>query len=100
MTRPCACQSLFQISPPIDKDELAKANQKCISINDHAISTYTPAMSYIPTLAMSCIPTPAMLCIPTPASALFLTPAKLVAKYTNANLQKATQLTLKSFVQG
>ena len=38
--------------------------------------------------------------VPTPVSALSFAPAKLVAKYTNADLQRAIKLALESFVQG
>ena len=68
---------------PADEDKFAGATQKA-PINDNSTPSHTPVVSRVPT----------------PALALPLALAELVAKYTNADLQRATKLALKLFVQG
>ena len=68
---------------PASEDELAGAAPGALT-NDNGTPFHISAMS----------------CVLTPALAPLLAPAKLVAKYTNANLQQATKLALESFVQG
>ena len=81
MIGPYTCQSFCWNPPPADKDELAEAALEA-STNNNGTFSHTSAMLHIPTLA----------------SALPLAPAKLVAKYTNANLQRAIKLALKLFI--
>ena len=76
-------QSFLWNSPPVSEDELTGATSGATT-NNSGTPSYTPAMSRVPT----------------PAPALLLATAKLVAKYTNADLEQATKLALKSFVQG
>ena len=83
MVRPRAWGSLCWNPPPINKDELAGTDSKAL-INDSGTPSYTLAVSHVST----------------PASAPPLASAKLVAKYTNADLQQATKLALKLFFQG
>ena len=83
MARPCACQSRRLNPPPDNKDKLAGAASEAPT-NDSGTPFHTPVMSYVPTLA----------------PALLFALAKLVAKYTNADLQRATKLALKLFIQG
>ena len=82
MARPRAPRSLRQNPPPAGEDELARAALGASTDNSNTPS-HTPAVSRLPT------PAPA----PPPA------PIKLVAKYTNIDMQKATKLALESFVQ-
>ena len=83
MAGPRARRSPRRNPPPAGEDELAGAVPGAPT-DDSGTPSHTPAMSRVPT------PAPA----PPPAS------AKLVAKYTDANLQKATKLALELFVQG
>ena len=83
MVRPCDCQSLCWNLLPAGKDELAGAAGGAVT-NDNGTSSHTPSMSRVSTP------------VPAPAPAL----VELVAKYTNADLQKATKLALEMFVQG
>ena len=83
MAGPCAQQSPCWNPLLADEDELARAAPRAPS-NDSGTLSHTPAM----------------LRILTPAPALSLAPAKLVAKYTNTDLQRATKLALELFVQG
>ena len=83
MAGPCTQQSLCWNSLPTGKDELAGAARRAPTNNNDTLSHNF-----------------AVLCIPTPAPALLLAPAKLVVKYTNANLQRATTLALEFFIQG
>ena len=83
MAGPRARRSPYLNPPAAGKDELARAALGA-PINDSDIPSHTPAMSRIPNPAFP--PPPAL--------------AKLVAKYTDADLHKATKLALKSFVQG
>ena len=69
--------------PPAGEDELAGAAPRAPT-NDNGTPSHTPAVLRAPT------PAPA----PPPA------PTELVAKYTDADLQRATKLALESFVQG
>ena len=71
------CQNLVLAS----KDELAKAAPRAPT-NDNGTPSHILAISRIST----------------PVPAPLLAPAKLVAKYTNAELQSATKLALKSFI--
>ena len=81
MARPCACRSFRRNSPPAGKYELVEAAPGAPT-NDSGTLSHTPTISRVPT----------------PAPALPLAPAELVAKYTNADLQKAIKLALKLFV--
>ena len=81
MAGPYACRSSCRNPPPAGKDELAQATPRALT-NDSGTSSYTFAVPYVPT--------------PTPASSF--APAELVAKYTNADLQRATKLTIELFV--
>ena len=83
MAGPRTCRSPCRNPPPVSQDELAGAAPGALT-NDSGTFSYTLAVSRVPT------PAPA----PPPA------PAKLVAKYTNADLQRATKLALKLFIQG
>ena len=76
-----ARQSFCRNLPPAGKNELARAALKALT-NDSGTPSYTPAVSRVPT----------------PAPAPLLTPAKLVVKYTDADLQRATKLALELFV--
>ena len=78
-----AQQSPCRNLPPTSEDKLAQTARRAPT-NDSGTFSQTPAMSrvLIPVLA--------------PLFAF----AKLVTKYTNADVQKATKLTLESFVQG
>ena len=81
MARSCACQSSCQNLLPAGKYELTGAALGAPT-KDSGTSSHTPAV----------------LRVPTPAPAPSLTPAKLVAKYTNTDLQRATKSALKLFV--
>ena len=83
MVGPCTCRSLCRNLSHAGKDEFAEAAPRA-STNDSGTSSYTPAVSSVPTS------------VPAPLFA----PTKLVVKYTNADLQKGTKLALKLFVQG
>ena len=83
MAGPHACRSPCRNPLSASKDELAGAPPG-VCINDSGTLSHTPAMSRIPT----------------PASAFLFASAELVAKYTNANLQRNTKLDLELFVQG
>ena len=83
MARPRACQSFCQNSPPAGEDELAGAAPRAPT-NNSSTSSHTSAMLYVPTSALD------------PP----LAPVKVVAKYTNADLQRATKLALELFGQG
>ena len=76
-------RSSRQNPSPTGEDELTGAAPRALT-NDSGTPSHTPAVSRV------LIPAPA------PSSA----PAKLVDKYTNANLQRATKLALELFVQG
>ena len=78
----CACQSFWQNPPPAGKDELAEAASGAFT-NDGGTFSHTSVVSSVPT----------------PAPATPLASAELVAKYINADLQKATKLALEVFVQ-
>ena len=79
-----ACRIPYGNPPPIGEDELAGVAPVAALTNDSGTFSHTPAVSYIPTFA------------PAPP----LAPAELVAKYTNADLQRATKLVLKLFGEG
>ena len=81
MARPPAYQSLYWNPPAAGEDELVGAAAEAPT-NDNGTLFYTTAMSRIST----------------PALALLLAPIKLMAKYTNADLQRATKLALKLVV--
>ena len=81
MAEPCVWRSLCQNPPPVGKDELAGAVSGAFT-NDSGTPSLTPAVSRVPT----------------PTSAPLFAPAKLVAKYTNADLEQTTNLALESFV--
>ena len=83
MARPPAWQSFYQDLPLNGKDEFTGAAPKAFT-NDNSTFSYTSAISRIST----------------PALAPPFASAELVAKYINANLQKATKLALKLFIQG
>ena len=83
MAGPHAQQSFRQNPLPVGEDELAGATLRAF-INNNGTPSHILAVSHIST------PAPA----PSP------TPAKLVAKYTNSDLQRATKLALHLFVQG
>ena len=83
MARPCAWRNFCQNPPPAGKDELAEAARGAPT-NDSGTLSHIPAVLHVST----------------PAPAPPLAPGKLVAKYTNTNLQRATKLALKLFVQG
>ena len=75
-----ACRSSWKNPLPIGNNKIAGT----ALIKGNSIPTFTPIAS----------------CVPTPAPALPFASVMLVVKYTNADLQKATKLALKSFVQG
>ena len=81
MAGPYAWRILCWNPPPASKNELARAASRAWT-NDNGTLSYTPAVSHIS--------------IPAPAPSLAST--KLVAKYTNADLQRATKLALKLFI--
>ena len=83
MAGPRAQRSPRRNPLPAGKDELAGAALGAPT-NDNGTSSHTSAVSRVPT----------------PAPAPPLAPAELVAKYTDADLQRATKLALKLFVQG
>ena len=83
MAGPHAWQNPCENPPPAGEDELAGAALGAFT-SDNGTPSYIPAMS----------------CIPTSVLAPPLALAKLVAKYTDADLQQAIKLALKSFVQG
>ena len=83
MAGPCVQRSSRQNLLFASKDKLAKAAPRAPTNNKYIFSH-----------------TSTMLCVSTPAPATPFDPAKLVAKYTNADLQRATKLALKLFVQG
>ena len=83
MAGPRARRSPRRNPLPAGEDELAGAIPRAPT-DDSGTPSHTLAMSRAPT----------------PASAPPPAPAKLVAKYTNADLQRATKLALESFVQG
>ena len=83
MAGPRACQSSCRKLLPAGEEELAGASLGALT-NDNGTLSQTPAVSHVPT----------------PAPAPLLAPIKLVAKYTNADLQRAIKLALKLFVQG
>ena len=82
MAGPWAYHSLSQNFPPTGKDEPAGVTPRTAPTNNSGTSTPTPVMSYAPTLAL----------VPP------LVPANLMAKYTNADLQRVTKLALELFV--
>ena len=83
MVGPRTRQSPCLNPPPAGEDELAGAVLEA-PINDNSTFSYTPAESHVPT----------------PAPAPLFAPGKLLAKYSDAVLQKATKLALELFVQG
>ena len=82
MTKPYICQSFYQKLLSTSKDKLVKAILGATPINENGIFSHTSTMLHAFTLAL----------VP---SFVF---TKLVAKYTNANLQKIIKLDLKLFV--
>ena len=80
---PCSCQSPCWNPPPAGEDELAGTAPRAPTNNSGTLS-HTLAMSRVPTDALA------------PPFA----PAKLVAKYIDAELQRATKLALELFVEG
>ena len=78
-TRQSPCRNLLSAG----EDKIAGAALGAPT-NDSGTPSHTPAVSRVPT--------------PAPAPPLAL--AKLVAKYTDADLQRATKLAPESFVQG
>ena len=78
-----ARQSLRLNLLPASKDKLAGANLKAAPTN------YNDIFSYI--LDVSNLTTPGLILLPASA--------KLIAMYTNADLQKVTKLALKLFIQ-
>ena len=83
MAEPRACQSPCRNFLPVGKDEFTGAAPRAVPTNDSGTLTLTPVVLGAPTPA------------PVPPPAL----AKLVAKYTDADLQRATKLAIKLFVQ-
>ena len=81
MAKPYVWQSFCQNLLPAGEDELAVAATGALT-NDNGTFSYTPTLSRVLT----------------PAPALLFAPTKLMAKYTNADLQKATKVALKLFV--
>ena len=82
MTGPCAYHSPCQNPLPTSKDEFAEAALEPAPTNDSGIFTYIPVVSHILS----------------PAFAPPFAPTKLVAQYTNANLQKVTKFALELIV--
>ena len=83
MAGPRACRSPCRNCPLTGEDKLARVAPRAAFTHDSDIPFYIPAVS--------CVPTPA----PAPSVAL----AKLMAKYTNADLQRAIQLALELFLR-
>ena len=84
MAGPWTCWNLWQNPLPTGKDEFARVNGEPAFINESGTSASTFVVLYGPT----------------PALLLALALAKLVAKYTNEDLQKAIKLILELFIQG
>ena len=78
------CWSFYQNLPPANEDKLVRAAPKAAFTNDGGISSYTFTVLYVFT----------------PAPVLASASVKLLPKYINADLQKATKLALKLFIQG
>lgn len=83
MTRPQTCKSFCYNLPPVGKNELAKSALRA-STNSNGIPTF------ISTLAISRAFIPAFVPAQSPLGGI----------HTNLNLQQATKLALKLFVQG
>ena len=81
MAGPRAWRSLCRNSPPAGEDELAGDTPRA-STNDNGTFSQILAVSHVAALA----------------PALPLASAKLMAKYTNADLQRATKLASELFV--
>ena len=81
MARPRARWSFRRNPPSAGEDELAGAAPGAPT-DDNGTLSHTSNMSRVPTLAPALPPAP----------------AELMAKYTNADLQRATKLALELFV--
>ena len=77
-----ACRSSCQNPLPTGKDELAGITSRAAPTDDNGTPSHPPAISHVST----------------PALVPPLVPAKLVAKYTDTDLQRATKLALELFV--